>query len=134
MTKYWQSRGVLMELSRKGRQVNLLKILKERKWPGTESNCRHEDFQSSALPTELPGHEGKISSKTGTESRSRYSPLRAAVQFKGFLLDKINHLAFELNTIERVNLLYARRTRYIDLGQIVSDDIEPYEIEPVLSQ
>ena len=24
-------------------------------WPGTESNCRHEDFQSSALPTELPG-------------------------------------------------------------------------------
>ena len=24
-------------------------------WPGTESNCRHEDFQSTALPTELPG-------------------------------------------------------------------------------
>jgi hypothetical protein len=23
--------------------------------PGTESNRRHEDFQSSALPTELPG-------------------------------------------------------------------------------
>src|SRR5262245_50090522 len=28
------------------------------KWcPGTELNRRHEDFQSSALPTELPGHE-----------------------------------------------------------------------------
>ena len=25
-------------------------------WPGAESNCRHKDFQSSALPTELPGH------------------------------------------------------------------------------
>ena len=25
-------------------------------WPGTESNCRHRDFQSRALPTELPGH------------------------------------------------------------------------------
>lgn len=25
-------------------------------WPGTESNCRHGDFQSPALPTELPGH------------------------------------------------------------------------------
>ena len=25
-------------------------------WPGAESNCRHEDFQSTALPTELPGH------------------------------------------------------------------------------
>ncbi len=24
--------------------------------PGTESNHRHKDFQSSALPTELPGH------------------------------------------------------------------------------
>src|SRR6266550_4359193 len=27
--------------------------------PGTELNRRHEDFQSSALPTELPGHEGQ---------------------------------------------------------------------------
>ncbi len=26
--------------------------------PGTELNRRHEDFQSSALPTELPGHPG----------------------------------------------------------------------------
>ena len=25
-------------------------------WLGTESNHRHEDFQSSALPTELPSH------------------------------------------------------------------------------
>jgi hypothetical protein len=25
-------------------------------WPGTELNRRHADFQSAALPTELPGH------------------------------------------------------------------------------
>ena len=25
-------------------------------WPGTESNRRHADFQSAALPSELPGH------------------------------------------------------------------------------
>src|SRR5258707_2090052 len=31
------------------------------KWcPGTELNRRHEDFQSSALPTELPGPEGGL--------------------------------------------------------------------------
>jgi hypothetical protein len=28
--------------------------VKPEKWDGTESNRRHEDFQSSALPTELP--------------------------------------------------------------------------------
>ena len=26
-------------------------------WRGTESNCRHYDFQSYALPTELPRHD-----------------------------------------------------------------------------
>ena len=51
----------------------LTKIMKEAEsrrfifqkwWPGAELNCRHEDFQSTALPTELPslysfinGHE-----------------------------------------------------------------------------
>ena len=25
-------------------------------WPDAESNCGHKDFQSSALPTELPSH------------------------------------------------------------------------------
>ncbi len=29
----------------------------KRDWSGTESNRRHEDFQSSALPTELPDHQ-----------------------------------------------------------------------------
>src|SRR4051812_37784257 len=36
--------------------------------PGTELNRRHEDFQSSALPTELPGPEG------GREKRARKIP------------------------------------------------------------
>src|SRR3954462_1297666 len=32
-------------------------------WPGTELNRRHADFQSAALPTELPGREGWASNE-----------------------------------------------------------------------
>ncbi len=31
-------------------------LLVEKRWLGTESNRRHTDFQSVALPTELPSH------------------------------------------------------------------------------
>jgi hypothetical protein len=38
-------------------QWDHLSFSKEKKWcPGTGSNRRHCDFQSHALPTELPGH------------------------------------------------------------------------------
>ena len=33
-----------------------LRFLREKWCPGAESNHRHADFQSAALPTELPGH------------------------------------------------------------------------------
>jgi hypothetical protein len=39
-------------------------------WPGTESNHRHADFQSAALPTELPGH-GRQSRPGGRASEGR---------------------------------------------------------------
>ena len=44
--------------------------------PGTESNCRHEDFQSSALPTELPGLEYYLSSGTKPSGTVAPSPKR----------------------------------------------------------
>ncbi len=34
---------------------NVLKYILKRWCPGAESNHRHADFQSAALPTELPG-------------------------------------------------------------------------------
>ena len=46
------------------------------KWRGTESNCRHKELQSFALPTELPSHltvhmgfEPMISSVTGRRDK-----------------------------------------------------------------
>ena len=40
-------------------------------WLGRELNPRHEDFQSSALPTELPSRSGK-SEKSNVEGRSEF--------------------------------------------------------------
>ena len=38
-------------------QLNLIKVVKiSAVWLGPESNQRHMDFQSTALPTELPSH------------------------------------------------------------------------------
>ncbi len=48
----------------------MARILEVGMWPGTESNRRHEDFQSSALPTELPGQSLGILRKTSGESRT----------------------------------------------------------------
>ena len=38
-------------------KAGLSNRLGQRWWPGAESNCRHRDFQSLALPTELPGQK-----------------------------------------------------------------------------
>src|SRR5436190_14178739 len=41
-------------------------------WPGAESNRRHRDFQSRALPTELPGpQDGQYSRMDGVKEAER---------------------------------------------------------------
>ena len=48
------------------------------KWcPGADSNHRHADFQSAALPTELPGHLcgrewGRFDNRTRTRQQSLF--------------------------------------------------------------
>ena len=41
-------------------------------WPRAESNRRHCDFQSHALPTELPGHAGAEPSPLRQAGRARF--------------------------------------------------------------
>src|SRR5689334_5376902 len=48
-------------------------------WPGSESNQRHADFQSAALPTELPGHGYKSPSNEG-RVLDRPSPWQSSKQ------------------------------------------------------
>ena len=54
--------------------VCMLLILSKMKWwPGRELNPRHADFQSAALPTELPGHpEGTTGSAYGRDHGSTF--------------------------------------------------------------
>ena len=56
-------------------------------WPRTESNHRHADFQSAALPTELLGHRrpepGEGFGGTGWEARGRVLERAGAAPVKG---------------------------------------------------
>ena len=49
-------------------KVALYRMSYTRKWcPEPESNQRHTDFQSVALPTELSGHIKKVATRKGLE-------------------------------------------------------------------
>ena len=43
-------------------------------WAGAELNCRHRDFQSRALPTELPAHSRGESREPGAETQISHQP------------------------------------------------------------
>ena len=47
---------------------------REKWWPGSESNQRHADFQSAALPTELPGHCWNIPRRGALDRGARIRP------------------------------------------------------------
>ena len=67
-----------------GRATAWLFFLLEQKkwWQGPGSNRRHKDFQSSALPTELPrhGHVIKVAYLEGFEPPTFWSVARRSIQ------------------------------------------------------
>ena len=69
--------------------------------PKLESNQRHEDFQSSALPTELSGHfiSIKFSFSMPTKSILQYNQEKCQVYFFFFLSCRYK-LQFKFSTLE----------------------------------
>src|SRR5437868_8071466 len=58
--------------------------ISSQKWLGPESNRRHADFQSAALPTELPSRcEPSLKQKTSNAQRSTFN-----VEFRIFVGDR----------------------------------------------
>jgi hypothetical protein len=53
--------------------TKILVFLVFRVWAGSESNTRHKDFQSFALPTELPAHRDSRIGAAGDSSSSERS-------------------------------------------------------------
>ncbi len=97
------------------------------------------DFQSSALPTELPAHRLRPLRLMGRMKRlaSQCDPgfvLKAAGRVKSasgllptllnFLLGKCNDLGFQAHIVEHVDFLHPGRTGHVDLGQILANDVE----------
>ena len=51
----WKASVLPLNYTRKGNSKSISNVLSRAQCPKSESNQRHEDFQSSALPTELSG-------------------------------------------------------------------------------
>src|SRR5579872_5031730 len=57
-----------------------------------------------------------------------------ALQLRDPRLDEIDHLRLEVHAIEAIDLLHSRRTRHVHLGEVIADDVEADEVEPVVLQ
>src|SRR5665647_1540608 len=86
-------------------------------WPGTESNHRHKDFQSSALPTELPGQQCELYQQAVFKN-----PAMAESNCSAFTPRQVNaqllQLAIELRSL-KPGLLGHPRHGAIFFGQMI---------------
>ena len=97
-------------------------------WPGTELNRRHKDFQSSALPTELPGREKQIVNVAGSEGDPTACPPLAEATWPKFLRSEnfplFSHAIFQCAKIRKWHELIENRG---------FRNLVPYPEVPVLS-
>ena len=89
----------------------LLVLVKGEWCPGAELNSRHADFQSAALPTELPGHTNKIKTLGGSiiisqKTFQHFLSSPGAITRKNLLLEKPN---IKAEQVQYFNLPLSRR-------------------------
>src|SRR6266699_3676760 len=86
-------------------------------WPGAESNCRHADFQSAALPTELPGPtpatEDRKWAPAGQEGAPSSSATLETVQVRQLVLQEHQRVLGEVNEIRGARMAGIRREKMI---------------------
>ncbi len=92
-------------------------------WPGTELNRRHHDFQSCALPTELPGRVGVqgIIALTARVTPSRCTDCRVRQQFQALLYSLVLTLGAQLRLIRRIPSITRSFERVRSLKRIDTD-------------
>ena len=101
----------LQRFRNKPNLIKELEAFKRRKWwPEVESNHRHEDFQSSALPTELSGHTACLTlAASGVLNRCRGFPstvVSRCIAFYfiyGLIFEESPHLIEQILACFRVN-------------------------------
>src|SRR5689334_9448587 len=90
--------------------------------PGTELNRRHEDFQSSALPTELPGHPagGRCGAEDNTRAAKTFRGLPHPVSHqRGQVAQRLRGGAEVGDGVERgLHQLVAELLRAVHAGQL----------------
>src|SRR5205823_10277329 len=70
-------------MARVGARINELVRFKSKSWLGAESNRRHVDFQSTALPTELPSRKSRVSLSSNAGWSLKQKTLNAQPAFAG---------------------------------------------------
>ena len=77
-------------------KVALYQMSYARRWcPEPESNQRHEDFQSSALPTEL---SGQIFFRAGTGAAGEFQPQKGPTRWKSISWEMATRNGLEPST------------------------------------
>jgi hypothetical protein len=82
---------VYCQVYRKKRKPLIYNDLQRKMWCGAGSNRRHKDFQSFALPTELPHHSAKAGSKNKEPRVKRSKREKEFSKNSPFLLCPLNH-------------------------------------------